>query len=898
MVDWHAELEGFSPQTVGISRPARVHIPRDEDGEPLRRTVVLPDGTKWEESVATQNESWDGVREIFAPGLPAESLYLLTGGLVEMGTGVGDGDGSTPFLDWVMPDDIFGEVELFAAPRRERDRTDGEAIQLRLTGAWAVTPCSLLAYRFEDLRRSPRIMELLARRCAVRYAGLAQRMVGVLAQAPAVALAATLCDLVERLAAPRGGLARKQNVAWIDQDIPQDILGRAMGKSRSLTSTAVSSFVRANLLYKNGDQKLCLLAIDRLRALAEPSRAARAEDARLEAIDRLIDEGQFFRARNTALELLEVFPESLAVRYRVVLACARAGALDEATRLCVRFGFDRPIEEIDAAFDAETERRGREREGAAEPQSSYRRRHMMRTDIAVLAARLDKDRAFASRDPAARRRLLDDARARYEASRGGDFPLINVAALSLMLGEPDAARAHARALLKPRIPPYADYWMLITRAEAHLMLGEVDNAVEMARLACEARDAGTGKRASTRLQLRRLRGSLPTADIDAVIAAVPVPVSTVYSAHMMRASTHRAGEQQDHAERAKAALSRLEGPRHAFGALACGGDIIIAEWVLANGGQLHVVLPMRIPDFIELSVLPGDREADRDRDSGWLRGFERCLGQASSISFVHAGETQAWERDACFEAAFRVAAGLSLISADQLCGEARMLTIFDGGAVTSVAGTAMAVETAEAAGLPVEKVPCSWRQPSAGKREARRTPFRPVILVWRPDPAGKGKRKGKAKGAGKVPLVLDLPKGVDAQQFPLDRRDVEYSGAAIVCADVPTALGLAFRVPRVAGDKVMLDFGAVLDRRLEVAPKRLTKLTGGAGPLEVPPGVVVASEIFAAEARLSAPGLMGFEPMGVCGAPARKAGEVTPEPSPLPSLPLYRLVPPDGGTLA
>ena len=43
----------------------------------------------------------------------------------------------------------------------------------------------------------------------------------------------------------------------------------------------------------------------------------------------------------------------------------------------------------------------------------------------------------------------------------------------------------------------------------------------------------------------------------------------------------------------------------AFGALACGADIVIAETVLALKGELHIVLPFPEDDFIAVSVASG-----------------------------------------------------------------------------------------------------------------------------------------------------------------------------------------------------------------------------------------------------------------------------------------------------
>ena len=40
----------------------------------------------------------------------------------------------------------------------------------------------------------------------------------------------------------------------------------------------------------------------------------------------------------------------------------------------------------------------------------------------------------------------------------------------------------------------------------------------------------------------------------------------------------------------------------AYGPLACGADILIAEAILERGGELHVVLPFAEEDFLRTSV--------------------------------------------------------------------------------------------------------------------------------------------------------------------------------------------------------------------------------------------------------------------------------------------------------
>ena len=46
----------------------------------------------------------------------------------------------------------------------------------------------------------------------------------------------------------------------------------------------------------------------------------------------------------------------------------------------------------------------------------------------------------------------------------------------------------------------------------------------------------------------------------------------------------------------------------AYGSLACGADMLVAEAILARGGELHVVLPFAEEDFLKTSVHVGGPE--------------------------------------------------------------------------------------------------------------------------------------------------------------------------------------------------------------------------------------------------------------------------------------------------
>jgi len=161
------------------------------------------------------------------------------------------------------------------------------------------------------------------------------------------------------------------------------------------------------------------------------------------------------------------------------------------------------------------------------------------------------------------------------------------------------------------------------------------------------------------------------------MASVPPPV-IVYSGHMFEQDC---AEEPALAGRIAAALEEL-GTNEAFGPLACGADILIAEAVLARGGRLDVVLPFAEDDFIAESVLCGGE--------GWLPRYRRCRGAAHAVHF--ATPLAYVDDDNQFYYNTRFAMGLAALRARELGAEAVQLAVSSSAArsfsKTGLAGTA------------------------------------------------------------------------------------------------------------------------------------------------------------------------------------------------------------------
>ena len=144
------------------------------------------------------------------------------------------------------------------------------------------------------------------------------------------------------------------------------------------------------------------------------------------------------------------------------------------------------------------------------------------------------------------------------------------------------------------------------------------------------------------------------------------PPIIVYCGHMFEQDC---AEEPALAARIGAAIDEL-GTTEAFGPLACGGDILIAEAMLARGGRLDVVLPFAEEDFIAESVRCGGE--------GWVERYQRCRDAAHAVHF--ATPTAYVHDDNQFNYNTRFAMGLAALRARELDTDAVQLAVMSSNA--------------------------------------------------------------------------------------------------------------------------------------------------------------------------------------------------------------------------
>lgn len=247
-------------------------------------------------------------------------------------------------------------------------------------------------------------------------------------------------------------------------------------------------------------------------------------------------------------------------------------------------------------------------------------------DPAALAVkgRLLKDRAR-SASGAAARALYGEAAAAYAAAAaidGTTYPLINAATLTLLAGDA-AGAAQLAAQVLDRLDSGAPdqetpYYRAATRAEAQLLLGRRAEA-QASLIAAIALAPDAPEDHATTLRQFALIAAATSAD-----AAWLEPLRPGHVLHFSgRMGAVPDTETAATLRAAVAALLVTHRVRHAFGALAAGADLLIAEAVIAHGAALHVVLPVPVPAFVAASVVPFG--------SDWLARYHGVLAAAASV---------------------------------------------------------------------------------------------------------------------------------------------------------------------------------------------------------------------------------------------------------------------------
>ena len=376
-------------------------------------------------------------------------------------------------------------------------------------------------------------------------------------------------------------------------------------------------------------------------------------------------------AYDLAIRGLEAYPENVLLKYQAVLSLARSGATERAEELY----------------------------------SAFKLQNVGTEDTSSLGARIAKDKFFAGaghsnpKDSSRAAQLYQEV---FEKS-GGYYPAINAATMWLFSGDTaNCARMATLARERSIAAEHDDgaetrYWRAATRAEASLLLDELDEAKSAIDEAANFIDGDYSAAASTRSQLLRICAAM---ELDIGLLDPLKPPSVIYySGHMIApigGSGHfGVGSEEVVRGRIDDLLKKYD-VGFGFGSLACGSDILFAEALLARGAEVHAVIPFDLEEFKEVSVRRGG--------PGWEERMDDCLARVITVTQAttgaHLGD------DSLFNYAARIAMGFARIKAQYLSADLNMLAVWNGQQPNRQAGTAVDVAFWRERNFSIETIDC------------------------------------------------------------------------------------------------------------------------------------------------------------------------------------------------
>lgn len=384
------------------------------------------------------------------------------------------------------------------------------------------------------------------------------------------------------------------------------------------------------------------------------------------------NQGDLARAYDLCLAASAQQPDDGWYKHRAVLCLVRSGALERAELDYRRFRLS------EASHDE---------------------------DSLALGARLRKSMALeASGDDVQRLAMIAaEQYARIFLETGGHYPGINAATLYLLAGDRQHADALARQVLGScrQLRPDGDeeaYYRLASQAEAHLLLRDAGAAHMALRSAIACDRENYMAHATT---IRQLRMVVRLQQLQAPwLADLEPPRPCHFAGHLFHSSLGADGitpARESGLALAIAETFNRENIGAAYGAIAAGADILVAEAAIARGNELHLVLPVPVNVFIDASVRPlGDK---------WVKRCEACLSSAARIHEVTSDRKLLSGQHIRF--ASEVAMGLARMRAGALATSPVQLLVADDASRTHAYGTAHDSDAWGAAGLRQVVVPAS-----------------------------------------------------------------------------------------------------------------------------------------------------------------------------------------------
>jgi tetratricopeptide (TPR) repeat protein len=243
---------------------------------------------------------------------------------------------------------------------------------------------------------------------------------------------------------------------------------------------------------------------------------------------------------------------------------------------------------------------------------------------------------------------------------------INAATMSVMAGSNSKGKEIATQVIERVEKLEAGFWELATLGEAYLLIKNKARAVDYYVQARKKAGNDWGKITSVHTQLWLLNHYLPVAS---EILKLFAPANVIaFAGHMIdapaRATPRFPSLIESQVKESIRNSIRTLNARIGYSSLACGSDILFAETILEEGGEINILLPFKAEDFIQTSV--------GFAGNGWIERFQ-SLRNNHSVRFITQAEYQG--NDALFTLLGRVVLGAAIQRSSTNHVSAHLLTV-------------------------------------------------------------------------------------------------------------------------------------------------------------------------------------------------------------------------------
>lgn len=304
--------------------------------------------------------------------------------------------------------------------------------------------------------------------------------------------------------------------------------------------------------------------------------------------------------------------------------------------------------------------------------------------VRLLEARILKDMAFLSLEKETDFLNLDTQKFNTAAvtyhhafsTTGGHYAAINAATLYLLSGDHAQAQELANAAIEiAREDRGPQYFPLASQAEAYLILDRLEEARHAIGEAAKHNSNNLLTRAKTHFQLKLI---CEYQNIDALILAPLLPDTVIYyCGHAFY--NHCPLSEKDERELIQK-IDAVIASNHcsvAYGSLMAGSDIMFAESILKQGGELNVWLPFDLESFCDVSVRPAGEH--------WVQRFYACIKAANTVTC--ATESEFLGDGSLFNYCSDVIMGMAIMRANSLHAKLMQLAVWDQNTSSKSRGT-------------------------------------------------------------------------------------------------------------------------------------------------------------------------------------------------------------------